>query len=120
MVCDDAKTNDFFITAFFIKFYEKENKISYIGAGHNDIIYFNNKKNKIESLKSVSVPLGIFETSKYKVFQKDIAKNDFMVLYTDGLTEATNKSDQMFGLNNLLKVINENNQKKTFRALKHH
>ena len=108
MVCSDAKNNSFFITAFFIKFYEKQNRITYIGAGHNDILYFNSKKNSLENLSSVSIPLGIFETSKYQVTEKHISQNDFMVLYTDGLSEAINEKGEMYGLDRLIRTIKQN------------
>jgi len=111
MVCSDAKSSEFFITAFFIKFYENESRIDYIGAGHNDVLYYNSKTNLIENLKSIAIPLGIFEETSYEVIKKDISINDFMVLYTDGLTEASNEDHQMFGLDSLIKIIAQNTHK---------
>lgn len=117
MICSDAKNSSFFITAFFIKFYEKENKISYIGAGHNDIIYYNSKEKQLQNLKSVAIPLGIFEKTSYLVLQKDISKDDFMVLYTDGVTEATNKNEEMYGTKRLIKSINQDVETSALKIL---
>lgn len=117
MVCSDAKNSSFFITAFFIKFYEKQNKISYIGAGHNDIIYYNSQKKELENLISIAIPLGIFEQTKYDVRQKDIRSDDFMVLYTDGLTEAANNQEQMYGVKRLIQVITDNSIKEPQQIL---
>jgi len=117
MVCSDAKASGFFITAFFIKFYEKENKIDYIGAGHNDIIYYNSQEDKMQKLKSIAIPLGIFNTISYQVLEKDISKNDFMVLYTDGLTEATNDKEEMYSEKRLLDTIHKNRQKNSSSLL---
>jgi len=105
MVCSDAQKSGFFITAFFIKYDEKRNCISYIGAGHNDILYFNSRTHAIESLNSVGIPLGIFEKTQYQAIYKDISQDDFMVLYTDGLTEATNEGNEMYGLSLLRELI---------------
>lgn len=117
MICSDAKNNSFFITAFFIKFYEKQNKIDYIGAGHNDILYYNSQKDALETLSSISIPLGIFEKRKYQVQKKDISKNDFMVLYTDGLSEASNEKKEMYGINRLTNIINNNTHKNPTQLL---
>jgi len=111
MICSDAQKSGFFITAFFIKFYEEQNRIDYIGAGHNDILFYNSKKDYIENLHSIAIPLGIFESTSYQVIEKQISKNDFMVLYTDGLTEASNIKQEMFGLDNLIKVVAEHTTK---------
>ncbi|MFA9374070.1 MAG: SpoIIE family protein phosphatase [Poseidonibacter sp.] len=105
LMCEDSKTNDFFITAFFIKYNEKDKKIEYISTGHNDILFYSTKKDKIEQLKSTAIPLGIFTDVKYEVITKEINKNDFLVLYTDGLTEAANKEKEMFGLDSLMKIV---------------
>ncbi|NQY23335.1 MAG: SpoIIE family protein phosphatase [Campylobacteraceae bacterium] len=117
MVCSDAKNNSFFITAFFIKFYEKENRIAYIGAGHNDILYYNSKKDSLEHLRSISIPLGIFEKREYQVLTKSISKNDFMVLYTDGLNEAINENQEMYGMNRLTETIKKNTKKTASQLL---
>ena len=117
MVCSDAKNNSFFITAFFIKFYEKENKIAYIGAGHNDILYYNSKTDSLEHLRSISIPLGIFEARKYQALKKDISKNDFMVLYTDGLNEAINENQEMYGMHRLTETIKKNTKKTAVHLL---
>ena len=66
------------------------------------------KKNSLENLSSVSIPLGIFETSKYQVTEKHISQNDFMVLYTDGLSEAINEKGEMYGLDRLIQTIKQN------------
>jgi len=117
MVCSDAKNSNFFITAFFIKFYEKENKIRYIGAGHNDILYYNKKENILQNLNSLAIPLGIFESTIYEVRQKQILPKDIMILYTDGLTEATNNKNEMYGDQRLVKTIQENSQQNSHQLL---
>ena len=40
-----------------------------------------------------------------------INKDDILVLYTDGLTEASNVKQEMFGLDNLIKVVAEHTTK---------
>lgn len=110
MMCEDAKNNDFFITAFFIKYYEKEDYFKYISAGHNTILYYNTKNKNLEYLKSTNIPLGIFKNTNYKSENKNINTNDLLVLYTDGLIEAFNKNKEMFSLNRLINIILKNKE----------
>lgn len=105
MLCEDSKTNDFFITAVFIKYYEKQKKIEYISAGHNEVIHYNIKKDAIEIINSTSLPLGIFENTEYKSVEKKINKNDILVLYTDGLTEAQNENRIMYSFEKLYDIV---------------
>lgn len=107
LMCEDSKQSEFFITAFFIRYYEKEDRFEYISTGHNDILYYNNKKDEIEKLKSTSIPLGIFDDKKYESVKKEINKDDFVVLYTDGLIESRNKNKEMFELNRLISIVYE-------------
>jgi len=108
MLCEDSKTNDFFITAVFIKYYEKERKIEYISAGHNEILHYNTKNNLIEIINSTSLPLGIFNNTEYKSVEKVINKNDTLILYTDGLTEAQNESGKMYSFEKLYETVSLN------------
>ena len=105
MLCEDSKTNDFFITAVFIKYYANEKKLEYISAGHNEILYYNTKKDSVDVIKSTSYPLGIFENTKYESITKEINKNDTLVLYTDGLTEAQNENGIMYSFEKLYDTV---------------
>lgn len=107
LMCKDFENSDFFITAFFIKYYENEDKLEYISAGHNEILYYNSKSLELEELKSTAIPLGIFKDTKYLSISKAVNKKDFLVLYTDGLIEASNKDKKMFGLDNLIQTVKE-------------
>lgn len=118
LMCEDSKYSEFFITAFFMRYYEKENRLEYISTGHNDILYYNNKKDEIESLKSTSIPLGIFEDKKYEFVKKEINKDDILVLYTDGLTESKNTKKEMFKLDRLISILNESKDLDAKKILK--
>ena len=71
----------------------------------------------MEHLRSISIPLGIFEARKYQVLTKSISKNDFMVLYTDGLNEAINENQEMYGMNRLTETIKKNTKKTASQLL---
>jgi sigma-B regulation protein RsbU (phosphoserine phosphatase) len=94
-----------FLSQQFIKYYEKQKKIEYISAGHNEMLHYNIKKDTIEIINSTSLPLGIFENTIYKSVDKEINKNDTLVLYTDGLTEAQNDEGTMYSFEKLYDTV---------------
>jgi len=110
LICKDAKHNDFFITAFFIKYYEKTNEFKYIGAGHNEVLFYNTLDDELEKLKSTEIPLGIFPNKKYTPIQRKLNKDDLIILYTDGLIEAKNKKQEMFKLDNLIEIVKQSKE----------
>lgn len=109
-MCEDSKHNDFFITAFFIKYDEQSKKIEYINTGHNEVFYYHFLNDNFEKLKSNAIPLGIFSNTKYEVISKKVMKNDFMALYTDGLIEARNDKSEMYSLERLEKLLEKSKE----------
>lgn len=119
LICKDSQKGEFFITSFFVKFYEDKDEISYISAGHNDMLLYENQKENFCKIKSTSLPLGVFPSVKYEVKTQKINKDDFLFLYTDGLTEATNKNKEIFSLERLEKLILKLENKNISNILEH-
>ncbi|MCW8811801.1 MAG: SpoIIE family protein phosphatase [Ignavibacteriaceae bacterium] len=56
-------------------------------AGHNPPLVINN--GKIASLNATGIPVGLFCHSEYELINFKLQKDDSLILYTDGLTEAS-------------------------------
>lgn len=88
---------DKFVTFFFGILDIKKDEFEYINCGHDPPIFYKSKDNDIKLLKADTTVLGIeeelkFNHSNYKIkFDKD----DFILCYTDGITEALNKDGVM-------------------------
>jgi sigma-B regulation protein RsbU (phosphoserine phosphatase) len=52
-----------------------------------------------------SFPLGILEDASYEDTRLQLAAGDKVVLYTDGIVEAMNEQEELFGFDRLLEVI---------------
>lgn len=95
-------TEDSFIT-FFICVYDAENStITYINAGHNPPILI--RGNRPLLLKTGGLFLGYIPW-KYESETIELKDNDILTLYTDGLVEAMNESQEEFTDERLEKVI---------------
>jgi len=120
-----AKVNDFvaedvkkgmFITIFFIILDSKKREISFASAGHNPMILFRKDTDKCYFLNPKGMPLGLtlpdnisfggdLQTDKLK-----LKKDDMLVIYTDGITEAMNNRSEQYGNDRLINFIKNNAQ----------
>jgi sigma-B regulation protein RsbU (phosphoserine phosphatase) len=51
--------------------------------------------------------LGMFEFASYQPRALHLHKGDILVVYSDGLTDAENQQEEMFGEERLLKIIQQ-------------
>jgi serine phosphatase RsbU (regulator of sigma subunit) len=79
----------------------------FIGAGHNPAYLFRSDTGKIELLSSGNLILGAFARISYQSSPLHLHQGDILVVYSDGLTEARNQREEMFGEERLLEIIQQ-------------
>ena len=79
----------------------------FISAGHNPAYLFRSATGKIEELESNANVLGLFNTASYESGAFRLDKGDILVVYSDGLTDAQNPQEEMFGEERLLQLIRQ-------------
>jgi serine phosphatase RsbU (regulator of sigma subunit) len=77
----------------------------FISAGHNTAYLFRSSTGKIEELIPDSYVLGMFDFASYQSRAFHLEKGDILVVYSDGLTDAENPRQEMFGEERLLEII---------------
>jgi sigma-B regulation protein RsbU (phosphoserine phosphatase) len=65
--------------------------------------------NRVQTIPSEGVPIGMFCRGVYASTKLETAPGDTLVLYTDGLTEARNLSDEEYGEARLLSLLEKVN-----------
>jgi serine phosphatase RsbU (regulator of sigma subunit)/pSer/pThr/pTyr-binding forkhead associated (FHA) protein len=95
-----------FITLFCATL-DRDGHFTYINAGHN-LPILARASGEAETLTTKSVLLGAFDFVEYKPKQTRLAPGDVIVMYTDGVTEAVNVDNQMFGEERLEKLVRDN------------
>lgn len=82
--------------------------LKYVNAGHNPPLI----KRSGEIFEFLQVKPNLFlagiENIKYKTYELQLYPEDEIFLYTDGVTEASDVSNILFGEKRLLKSLNEN------------
>jgi sigma-B regulation protein RsbU (phosphoserine phosphatase) len=100
-----------FITAVIAYFDLNENSVTIARAGHNWPLYYSAKTQTIEELKPRGISIGLMDNEFFsdQLEEKKIYLNpgDFLLLYSDGVTEATNSQNRMFETAGLKTVITE-------------
>jgi sigma-B regulation protein RsbU (phosphoserine phosphatase) len=79
--------------------------LSYSNAGHPAPLIFKSDDDKCIELKSTGVALGIVEGLEYEEHLIQFSPGDIAVFYTDGVTEAVNSKNAMYGINRLSNVV---------------
>lgn len=81
-------------------------KLNYVSAGHNPPL-IKHQAGDFEYLKGRSgLVLAGMEGIKYRPMETQLLPNDKIFLYTDGVTEATNSSNELYGEDRLKNYLN--------------
>jgi len=72
-------------------------------AGHCSPLV--SRKGRVTEIDSAGLPLGMFHLCQYPVSRLALDPGDLLVLYTDGVTEATNASNEQYGTDRLAQVV---------------
>ncbi len=114
-VSDDIKAG-MFVTVLLAIINTKDRTINFASAGHNPIIHFMCDSKKAESINAPGMPVGLkgdpnafagaMESGNIKM-----AENDFLLIYTDGVTEGRGYNKNAYGTNRLIEILGENTDK---------
>jgi len=96
-----------FITLVYGILNTKNKTLTYTNAGHN-YPFLLDKDGNVKTLESGGTVLGAFENFGYEEETLQLNPGDFLLMYTDGITEAMNDKGDMFEEERLLKIIKEN------------
>lgn len=86
----------------------------YANAGHNPPIFYKALINKTEMLDPTGPVLGPSSEASYFIESINIRLNDILVIYSDGVVEASNNKEDFYGeqrLINLIKKVKDKNPK---------
>ena len=95
-----------------VRWNDKEKRMFMTGAWHEYLMIYKHQKNKCYKIKSGWVALWMIKDCSKILKEQEIQfePNDIIILYSDGITEAINKSqkdgtEEMFGENRLMEAI---------------
>jgi sigma-B regulation protein RsbU (phosphoserine phosphatase) len=104
----DGNEADLFVTVWFAIIDIRTGKGVASNAGHeHPIVRHENGQFEMIKYKHCSA-VAMFEKAEYTEHEFELLPGDTIIEYTDGVTEATNANDEMFGNDRLLASLNRN------------
>ncbi len=86
-------------------------------AGHNPILHYSAAGGRVDIVQPGGIALGMGKNGMFEKTLEEVERKldsgDILVFYTDGLTEAMNETNQLYGLSRLSSIILANKEKST-------
>lgn len=93
-----------FITLFYGILDSQSHSLWFSNAGHDNPYVISNN-GEIRRLKTGGTVLSVMEEFPYEDEKIDLAPGDVVVIYSDGITEAMNAKDELYGEERLVEVL---------------
>jgi sigma-B regulation protein RsbU (phosphoserine phosphatase) len=82
--------------------------VVYTNAGHTPPLLVRAAGTVTEELQTEGMAMGVLSQIEFEEKSALLVPGDLLVLYTDGVTEASNPEGEMFGQARLLETVQEN------------
>jgi len=103
------------ITLFYAELAADAGRLSYVNAGHNPPFLLR-AEGPTERLAPTAMALGVLSETPFAAMETELAPGDRLVLYTDGITEAFNSSEEEYG-DERLEVVLERHRRSSEKEL---
>jgi len=96
-----------FMTLNVLNWSADQRKLRYTPAGHEHVLVYRAHSRDVERIKAGGVACGVLKQANAQMKEKELelAKNDLVLLYTDGVTECMNPKNEEFGLERVIRVL---------------
>lgn len=105
---EDLTKAELFITLFYLQYQPVSRTIEYASAGHSPTLLWQAAKEQCIKLDPEGLIIGVKKEFPYEKETVELGSGDVMLLYTDGLIEAMNDNNELFGENRLADLLKEN------------
>ena len=125
VICDvnrqlaqDVQDTGRFMTLFMAELDRKNGQFFWLNAGHEPAIIYTPESMVFDELAGRgSLPLGITDSSNYKVTLQDITPGQIIAIATDGIFEMQNPNGEMFGRQRFYDIIRQNASRSAARIV---
>lgn len=101
-ICPDMPAK-MFVTCLYAVLDPASGRLQYANAGHN--LPYRKTANGLEEMRATGMPLGLMPGMKYEEKEAVLAPGESVLLYSDGLVEAHNPQQEMFGFPRLQRLM---------------
>jgi sigma-B regulation protein RsbU (phosphoserine phosphatase) len=108
-----GKFQGHFVTAAYVVVDTERQSLLYAGAGHPPLILMDRSAGEARDFVENGLFLGFFPEATYTAVEIPFKVGDWGVLYTDGILEMTDPSDEQFGLDRFKQFLQDNHDLST-------
>jgi sigma-B regulation protein RsbU (phosphoserine phosphatase) len=101
-LCEHAGVGRY--ATMFFSILDREGKLVFIGAGHPSPLILRNGE-VVDLFTEGSFPVGLIAEATFAASTATLRPGDTMVLFTDGITEAMDPEERMYGVSRLREVL---------------
>jgi len=101
MICGECSGGEF-ITFFYAVIDAEKRTITYCNCGHEPSVLIRN--GRIRDLRKGGLVLGVDPQAEYEIETVELKVGDSLLFYTDGLIDAVNFDNELWGRENLLQT----------------
>jgi sigma-B regulation protein RsbU (phosphoserine phosphatase) len=107
----DVEDTGRFITLFYLQIDMDNRSLSWVRAGHEPALLFDPDADRFEELTGEGIALGVDGRWQYAESRRDgLGDGQIILLSTDGIWEARNPQDRMFGRETVSDIIRQHAQ----------
>ena len=101
MACDECRDGEF-VTLFYAMIDVAEKTLTYCNCGHEPTVLIRN--GRTTDLQKGGLVLGVDPEAEYEIETVKLKEGDCLLFYTDGLTDAVNYDNELWGRDKLLET----------------
>lgn len=105
LLFEDLNRADMFITMFYLRYLTATGEIVYANAGHNPPLLLRRDERQCAELDAEGLILGVRKHVDFEQKRLGFGPGDTLLLYTDGIIEARNKTGDLFGTTRLREIF---------------
>ena len=110
LLYDDLTRSESFITMLYMKYDPQRRRLTYANAGHNRAILLRAREGRPTLLDAEGLVLGALRNVDFEEKTVELAPEDLLLLYTDGVTEAQNAAGEFFGVERLVASLRKHKE----------
>src|SRR5262249_39266743 len=105
-----------YATAFLLAYDPADGNCVYVNGGHNDGIVLR-ADGSVELLTTTGMPVGLFPRAAFEEGRVTLGPGDSVTLYSDGVSEAENSTEDQFGMDRMTDVLRAEQSEPTSRMV---
>jgi sigma-B regulation protein RsbU (phosphoserine phosphatase) len=107
LLLSDLTRAELFISMFYVKYDTVNQWLTYSNAGHNQPLLYQSSEGNCLSLDAEGMIIGVKDNIIFEDRSIMLDAGDILLLYTDGVTEASADNGELFGVERLAKILED-------------